>query len=423
MKAKVTIYTHKTLADGKHPVVVILRKQSKRKVYSLGINIHPSEWDDKAGWLKKVMPVKVDDPGYETYKNYRSNLEFILKKQHDYDRMIEELIRLGKPFNFDTVIARVENPPEMEITVQKLFEKRIQDYKHDDNPGQARLYGDTLRRINDFSDNRQLMFYQLDFDWHMNFKRYLTLRGNKKGTLHRHLRTIRAVYNMAIRMGIARQQDYPYKLHPEIMQGLKSSFNSKALTRAEIQQIRDLDLEEGSDIWHARNYFMFMYLGHGHGIGDLARFKWDDIEGGRLYYVRFKTRRKVNQRDSFLLTAEHLKILSWYRVHWKKLRQLHNPYIFPILNGFHRTEEQKMNRILKVSKQINAELKVIGEKIHATIKVTTYTARHSMANNLVDAGVDIVKIKQILRHQSIETTQHYIKQFDKKDIDEAVGLL
>jgi site-specific recombinase XerD len=126
---------------------------------------------------------------------------------------------------------------------------------------------------------------------------------------------------------------------------------------------------------------------------------------------------------SFEITDELQRILGWYRKHWREIKQLHNPYIFPILNGFHQSEKQKITRSEKVRKTVNASLKEIGEMIGASIKITTYTARHSLANELVRTGQNVSLIQQVLRHQSIQTTQHYLKQFDTREIDRAIANL
>lgn len=44
---KVLCYKSKTLANGKHPLMVCVCKDRKRKYQSLGISIHPSHWDFK----------------------------------------------------------------------------------------------------------------------------------------------------------------------------------------------------------------------------------------------------------------------------------------------------------------------------------------------------------------------------------------
>lgn len=41
-------------------------------------------------------------------------------------------------------------------------------------------------------------------------------------------------------------------------------------------------------------------------------------------------------------------------------------------------------------------------------RVTTHTLRHSFATHLIEAGVDVVKVKELLRHKKLETTMVYV---------------
>ena len=44
---KVLCYKSKTLSSGKHPLMVRVCKDGKKKYQSIGISIHPSHWDFK----------------------------------------------------------------------------------------------------------------------------------------------------------------------------------------------------------------------------------------------------------------------------------------------------------------------------------------------------------------------------------------
>ncbi|MCM1292169.1 MAG: Arm DNA-binding domain-containing protein, partial [Bacteroides sp.] len=44
---KVLCYKSKTLKDGSHPLMVRVCKDGKKKYQSIGISIHPSQWDFK----------------------------------------------------------------------------------------------------------------------------------------------------------------------------------------------------------------------------------------------------------------------------------------------------------------------------------------------------------------------------------------
>lgn len=99
-------------------------------------------------------------------------------------------------------------------------------------------------------------------------------------------------------------------------------------------------------------------------------------------------------------------------------------YIFPILDKqIHRTERQQNDRIRKVLKIVNRELKKLGQELGQDIPLTTYVARHSYASVLKYAGVDISLISQSLGHSNITMTQIYLDSFGNSQLDEAMANL
>ena len=478
MKAKVTIFKNRESKKG-YPLVIRLTHQGRKKYHSLKVYVDTLDWDHTNARLKYVMPVAADHPNFEKYQDYKKTKHFIDQKQKAYDRKIEELARTGRPFTFDKVIEQVENPPQEAYSVFQVFQKRITELDLEERHGNAKAYNDAWLRLKEYTSNKDVMFYEMDDEFLIGFRRYYFKKGSKPNTIGKYLRTLRGLFNYAIQKGIARQNDYPFKKNKEIMVGLTTStYNSRAITKYEIDSIRQLDINEKSDqvsifsdqarsikiritkarrrlkaaetdsqinehkktmqelndelsgvtlklkearletyMWHARNYFIMGYVGRGTNFIDLARLKWTDLRDGRAYYVRFKTRHKVKEQDSFQITPELQGIIRWYR---KNNRQLNDPYVFPILNGSHITEKQKLTRIHRVRREVNLALKEIGQKIGTRTNLTTYVWRHSFAAVSVEQGVEPIKIQQMMRHKSLATTQHYLKQFDHKDLDEAI---
>ncbi len=95
-------------------------------------------------------------------------------------------------------------------------------------------------------------------------------------------------------------------------------------------------------------------------------------------------------------------------------------YVFEILKG-NETPAQLKERSKAYAKRINKVLKDICVAEGITTKhVTTYTARHTAANNLLIQRVDIATISQLLGHKDIKTTQNYLAGLPSYDIKERV---
>lgn len=111
--------------------------------------------------------------------------------------------------------------------------------------------------------------------------------------------------------------------------------------------------------------------------------------------------------NSLIDFNKHLNIyfsdidVTWLRRYETYLRKkgiAESPYLFPILSAYHKTEQQRANRVHKV----------------------TYVARHSQATVMKKAGVSTSIIRELMGHSSERVTQIYLDSFDNEQIDDAM---
>ena len=393
--------------------MIRLSEKGKKSHRAIEQPFTTDDWNYKKQQLKGVRP-----DASERYKQFIKNKQFINDLEQKYTYQINELVRLNNPFSFQKVFELVANPIKENKTVFEIFKERIAGLKEVNKYATAEGYNGTFNKLKTFQ-KRDILFNEMDDIFLLRFKKSMLKDDLARATISIHLRNIRALYNYAIQKKVALKNDYPF-INKELMSELKTGYKSRAISKYEVDQIRELKtkLDEASDLWHACNYFLFGYLGRGINFVDIARLKWDNRKQVRISYVRFKTRSKIPDITSFAITPEISQILSWYRTHNV---QLNNPYIFPVLNASHITERTIFNRIKKVRKFLNNDLNMIGDLINSEIPITTYTWRHSFAyiakNTL---KIDVSMISEMLGHHDLETTRHYLKQFPDDDKDNAV---
>ena len=111
---------------------------------------------------------------------------------------------------------------------------------------------------------------------------------------------------------------------------------------------------------------------------------------------------KENEKADFVVLAQNdegfqqlLRLSTWINTEAETIiekystAQTTDNYLFPILHQtVHKTERQRKDRIKKVLKSVNGDLRKIGSELGLVFPLTTYVARRSYASVLKHAGVD-----------------------------------
>ncbi|WP_286410607.1 tyrosine-type recombinase/integrase, partial [Myroides marinus] len=62
---------------------------------------------------------------------------------------------------------------------------------------------------------------------------------------------------------------------------------------------------------------------------------------------------------------------------------------------------------------------IIAKECGIKTKITFYTARHTFATLSLKKGVNLYMLKQAFGHQSIKTTEAYVEDFNREELDQA----
>lgn len=396
---RVLLYKSKVLANGEHPVMLVITKNGKRKYQALGISCHPDKWDSKKNAPKRSHPDK-------------ENIDAIIRKQIDGVHAQAMDMRVNdKEFSSESLLSAV-NKPKVKTDVFAYFQEIIQRLVAQKKIGNANAYRDSLRALKAFLPKTQtLLFSDVDLIFLNRFETHLRHQDLLDTSISVYFRTLRALYNKAIQEKRVSLNHYPFRDFK--ISKFDTSTRKRAISKTEMKSIEALDLSLDQRLQLAQDVFLFSYYTQGINLTDIALLRWSNIKQNRLYYVRAKTGRSFN----IGLMAPVMDILERY----KTLTNAHpDDFVFPILDrGRHLTAVQMDNRIHKMTGCINKSLKEIATLVDLDVPLTTYVARHTYATVLKNSGVPISVISEALGHESENITQTYLKSFENEVIEMA----
>jgi integrase len=398
---KVVLFTSKVLSNGEHPIMVKITKNRIRKHISIGMNCPLKYWD-KAKELPKP--------------NHPKRAEIIAlsnKFEKEFTDKIQEFSLNSKEYTIDQLIAAVlDKPKNSEASVMSYIDALVATLKEEKRMGTAKSNNDCKLMLFKFHPEKKLAFQEIDYAFLIKWESFMRKRDFKETSMAVYFRTLRSIINKAINDGIIPRTCYPFDNFKVSKFDLKTK--KRALSKEDMVRIYNYPVKEGSKMSDCHKIFMFSYFNQGMNYIDIAKLQWSNIsKSGIMEYSRQKT----GCRFAIQLGKQSLEILEGYR----KLSGFDtNNYVFPILDkAVHISPTQIQNRLLKVIKQVNINMKIIGKELEIETPITTYVARHTYATVLKRSGVSTSIISNALGHESESITQTYLDDFESNVFFEA----
>lgn len=412
---------------GKFPIYLRITQNRKHKRIKTTIEVgRLNDFNPNAkqeNWIKKQEP---------NYKKWNDILAKELEKAKDAFRKLEE-----EGLATNEVMASVITNKGKPTSFLDYARKRTMEIFAEGGIRNWKKYNGFCNKLEDFLKEQKagdLTFAELSPALLSEFKSYLHTLHNVRepekmlhpNTIALNLRIFKTITSKAVKEGLITMEKNPFLSFEN--KTIKTT--KEKLTDEELQRIGDLDLEEGSRIWDARNIFLFSFYCAGIRIGDLLQLRWlNTTPEGRLVYYMNKNHKK---RD-LLLIQPAKEILQLY---WKEGKKP-TDYIFPLLNndqlfaGVIRPEdidtlspENKkllMDQLSSKTAIVNNNLNKIKDLAGLNKKLTTHISRHTFAYKAKQAGIPDGRIKGILAHSNLKTTEGYMGEFSTEEDDKVLS--
>jgi site-specific recombinase XerD len=278
----------------------------------------------------------------------------------------------------------------------------VEDMKKAQRYGNARSYNGVLGTLKRYNKNKDLKLNELNYEFLLRLERDYLSRGNCLNGLASYMRTIRAIYNKAIKASIVKKEAYPfanYKIRT-------TPTEKRAINLIYIKKIFELNFDNQHSLFHYRNYFLISYMMYGISFIDIAFLKLENVVSGR---IRFQ-RRKTSKLYDIKITDQLTEILSFYIKNKTK-----EEFIFPIVKR--DVLELQYKDIDWERRRYNKGLKEIAVLCNIEHNLTSYVSRHSFATQAMLLNVPLQAISTMLGHSKLNTTQIYLKSLPNKILD------
>ncbi|WP_262888444.1 tyrosine-type recombinase/integrase, partial [Flavobacterium collinsii] len=256
------------------------------------------------------------------------------------------------------------------VSYTTFHESLIEEIKNAGKLSTSNIEKETLKSIQLFFNRTEITFRDLSVDSIYKYQSFLNGKNNSQSTIGIRIRTLRAVFNKAIKREIIPATIYPFDKFK--VSKIKESGKKEYLSEKELELLKNAQLLKKNDII-ARDMFLLSFYGRGINFIDLMQLKKTDLYKETITYKRSKIEVIVN-----------FNINNFWK---QKIEEYTSPvdsiYLFNIVHNNQNSKIYINNRKRKYLKiHINTPLKKIITDLDIQKKITYYCARHSFATIL-----------------------------------------
>ena len=392
LKITFFLYTYKTNSKGEAPIYCKINLLDKKKHFSSGVYIIPSQWDKDS----------------QRAKGIEDDVQLINRKlQEIYSQLVrleKQLYDEGEAINLNSIYDRYRGK-EVQHTLLSLYKDRLSIM--------MALVGkeytlSTIKKFNEVCTHVQqfvkhhyrlddILLKQVDFSFIKAFEEYLLERGLKPITINKIIQRLKQITNYAFRCNLMLKDPFVnYK-------PLKEKKELVFLTAEELEKLEKFDfanhkLEKVKDLYLFSVYSGLAY----HEVCELRK---QHLTKGFDSKTWIKMTRQKTGREFFIpLLPQAESILKKYE---------------DCLDG----SEGNLLPIISNAK-INVFLKEIAAIVGIEKNLTHHTARKTFASTILlynDVPMEIVSV--LLGHANIGVTQKSYAQVVNKSISRHMNQL
>lgn len=249
-------------------------------------------------------------------------------------------------------------------------------------------YRDDLIEYNEFIGNNFTTINDVYKDVVNKYLKYLYERGLNKNSICRKLSSIRGLYNYLVKEEIITDNYFNGVSNPK-----KDLYLPKFLNDSEIDMLFEV-CTDNTPIEQRDTLIIELLYATGIRVSELVNIKIEDID---LNEKVIKVLGKGSKERIVIYNNHTSNALNKYlNDGYYEFNKKNSKYLILNKNGDKLSERYVRNIINKLVR-----------KAGLNVKISPHTIRHTFATDLLEEGADLVTVKELLGHESLNTTSIY----------------
>jgi len=361
----------------------------KTRLLRTRFRLFPDEWDDQketvlfgnSGMERQSHLLSVKT-GLDTELKQLEELIRLLEMKSNYT--VDELTDLYTSNSFNGYLF-----PFIDYVAKLL--------KEENRNKTATILSTTKRSFERFLYGQDILLDKMDNDLMRKYENYLRNTGMMKNTISCYMRSLRSVYNQAVKRGLTSQKNPFVNIFTRIDKTVKRAVNEDVVIR-----LKNLYLTGYKELALARDLFMFSFYMRGISFIDMANLRKNSVKNGYIVYSRSKTKQMLNVKIEDCMQ----QIISRYE------SRTIDDYLLPVYTEQNRDHSSQL-------RNHNKRLKRISDLLGLEKPLSSYVSRHSWATLALRKGISVEVISESMGHENETTTRIYLASLGQSVVDEA----
>ena len=249
-------------------------------------------------------------------------------------------------------------------------------------------YYNDLIEYNEFLGNNFINILDIDYDIVTKYMKYLYERKINKNSISRKLSSIRGFYNYLVKEDIINNNYFKEVSNPK-----RELYLPKFLKNDEIDKIFSV-CGYNNKIDQRDSLIIELLYATGIRVSELVNIKIKDIDFDNKM---IKILGKGGKERMVIYNNHTKKALNIYlNDGYHEFNKLSSGYLILNKNGNKLSERYIRNIVDKLVRKAGLD-----------IKISPHTVRHTFATDMLEGGSDLMTVKELLGHESLNTTSIY----------------